>query len=311
MLCIKSRIEDIKNLSVNLLDQRQPMLVELMADIVNGVTNNGSLTSPQGYPETQTYWPHLVEKIQEAGFEFLGNGYFSVVYKHHLLPGKVLKVGLKKEDSAAAYVAFCRMHEGREGLPVIHDVQRFEGCYIVVLDELLPITCDDWYTKYQGNLISSAISYEEVAHRNHLNVVVQELPVAFRRLLDTCRMIHDFFSGIAKFDMHHNNAMINPKTGRIVITDPVSFTVGKEEKRVVPKVDRRHRLVIGEAFTLSLRDKCQQDVIAAADWMRKLALTINLDQIRPMQCKILEGLKVFDNPAAKPLGKTFRRHHKP
>lgn len=305
MLCIKSRIEDIKNLSINLLDQRQPMLVKLMADIVNVVTTDGSLTSPQGYPKTQTYWPHLVEKIQEAGFEFLGNGYFSVVYKHHLLPGKVLKVGLKKEDSAAAYVAFCRMHEGREGLPVIHDVQRFEGCYIVVLDELLPIKVDAWYEKYRGDLVRAVIQCREVEYREQLSYQVRELPEEFRELLNTCRMIHNFFKGIAQFDMHYGNAMINPKTGRIVITDPVSFTIKEEEERVAPKVDRMQRRLIDEAFTINLREKFQQDVIAAANFVH------NLDQTRPMQWKMPEGLKVFDNPAAKPFGKTFRRHHKP
>lgn len=57
---------------------------------------------------------------------------------HELLPGRVIKVGFKKEDSGAAYVAFCRMHQGRVGIPNVYHVARHAGCYTVVLDELEP-----------------------------------------------------------------------------------------------------------------------------------------------------------------------------
>lgn len=298
MLCIKSRIEDIKNLSINLLDQRQPVLVKLMADIVNVETRNGTLTDKHYYPKGQSYWDFLSDALEEAGFEFLGSGYFSVVYKHHLLPGKVLKVGLKKEDSAAAYVAFCRMHEGREGIPVIHDVQRFEGCYIVVLDELIPIGPSDWYVNKMGELITYAIEYGEDAYRKSVNSYLQEreVTVEFQGLLFTCRMIHDFFNGIATFDMHHGNAMINPKTGRIVITDPVSFTVKqKEPVKVASKVDGRHHIGVND---LGLREKCLQDVVAAANWGHNIERLI---QIQSWELEMPGSFKGFPQLNSKAL----------
>lgn len=220
---LSTRIDSIINLPISKLDQRQSMLVRLLADIVNHETDNGTLTNKDGL-EGQSYWNQLRDVTRYAGFLQLGNGHFSIAYRHPLLPGKVLKVGLKKEDSGAAYVAFCRSNAGLEGIPVIHDVQRFEGCYIVVLDELKPIGFDEW-CQGMGGTIRVAVEYSEEDFRSYIEGA--DLSVTERCLLQTCRKIHEFFTGIAEFDMHHGNAMIDPKTGRIVITDPVSFTVDK------------------------------------------------------------------------------------
>ena len=139
---IQARLEAIKALSINDLDKRMPMLVQLAADLVNHETNDGKLTDSDYGLARQDYWVSLQCIMIDAGFTMLGNGHFSAAYAHDMLPGKVIKVGFKKEDSGAAYVAFCRMHQGRDGIPNVYHVERHAGCYTVVLDKLVP--CERW-----------------------------------------------------------------------------------------------------------------------------------------------------------------------
>ncbi len=135
---MQERLDVIRNLPICELDKRQPLLAALIADIVNAETSDGDDTDSDWGLERQDYWQTLKIKAKDAGFNLLGNGHFSAAFKHELLPGKVIKVGFKKEDSGAAYVAFCRMHQGRVGIPNVYHIARHAGCYTVVLDELEP-----------------------------------------------------------------------------------------------------------------------------------------------------------------------------
>lgn len=262
---LSARLESIRNLPINQIADRQPMLVRLMADIVNYETENGKLTKQKPL-EMQSYWTSLNELTKAAGFIKLGNGHFSVAYKHPMLPGKVLKVGLKKEDSGAAYVAFCRMHAGREGIPVIHDVQRFEGCYIVVLDELLPVGYDEWY-QHGSQAICDAV------HDSQFNLEDYSRKPS-TEFLETCRLIHEFFKGIAKFDMHPGNVMIDPKTGKLIITDPVSFTKEPEDVPLVTfeAIKGQERKFLHDIERIAERERLRLAIRAEDKRVRELVL---------------------------------------
>lgn len=214
---MQERLDVIRNLPICELDKRQPLLVALIADIVNCETSNGDDTDSDWGLERQDYWQTLKIKAKDAGFNLLGNGHFSAAFKHEMLPGRVIKVGFKKEDSGAAYVAFCRMHQGRVGIPNVYHVARHAGCYTVVLDELEP--CQrrendehDYYADLAYYVVEGDCDPEH--HANDL---------AF---IETCQMIRKFFYGIASFDMHSGNIMFT-KDGKPVITDPVSFSADK------------------------------------------------------------------------------------
>lgn len=218
---MQARLDVIRNLPICELDKRQPLLVELIADIVNAETSDGDDTDSDWGLERQDYWQTLKIKAKDAGFNLLGNGHFSAAFKHELLPGKVIKVGFKKEDSGAAYVAFCRMHQGRVGIPNVYHVARHAGCYTVVLDELEP--CQrrendehDHYADLAYYFVES--DYEPEEHNE------RDLP-----FIETCKMIHKFFCGIASFDMHSGNIMFT-KDGKPVITDPVSFSADRDRE---------------------------------------------------------------------------------
>ena len=218
---IQARLNALRNLPICELDTRQPLLVALIVDIVNAETSDGNDTASNWGLESQDYWPTLKIKAKDAGFNLLGNGHFSAAFKHELLPGKVIKVGFKKEDSGAAYVAFCRMHQGRAGIPNVYHVARHASCYTVVLDELVP--CHrrendehDHYADLAYYFVEGESDPEDYAERD-------------QPFIQTCKEIRKFFYGIASFDMHSGNIMFT-KDGKPVITDPVSFSQDRERE---------------------------------------------------------------------------------
>lgn len=225
---MQARLDVIRNLPICELDKRQPLLVALIADIVNCETSDGDDTDSDWGLERQYYWQTLKIKAKDAGFNLLGNGYFSAAFKHELLPGRVIKVGFKKEDSGAAYVAFCRMHQGRVGIPNVYHVARHAGCYTVVLDELEPCQRRENEThEHYADLANFFVEADAEPEEHH------EKDLAF---IETCKMIHKFFYGIASFDMHSGNIMFT-KDGKPVITDPVSFSAdrGREPFSLEPE----------------------------------------------------------------------------
>ena len=216
---MQARLDVIRNMPICELDKRQPLLVTLIADIVNAETCDGDDTDSDWGLESQDYWQTLKIKAKDAGFNLLGNGHFSAAFKHELLPGKVIKVGFKKEDSGAAYVAFCRMHQGRAGIPNVYHVSRHAGCYTVILDELVP--CQRHENDEHDHYAELAYYYVESDYESD-DVPESDLP-----FIETCKDIRKFFHGIASFDMHSGNIMFT-KDGKPVITDPVSFSQDRE-----------------------------------------------------------------------------------
>lgn len=218
---MQERLDVIRNLPICELDKRQPLLVALIADIVNAETSDGDDTDSDWGLERQDYWQTLKIKAKDAGFNLLGNGHFSAAFKHELLPGRVIKVGFRKEDSGAAYVAFCRMHQGRVGIPNVYHVARHAGCYTVVLDELEPCNrrgnhLHDRYADLAYYFVEGEPDPEDYAE-------------ADRPFIETCQMIRKFFYGIASFDMHSGNIMFT-KDGKPVITDPVSYSADRDRE---------------------------------------------------------------------------------
>lgn len=218
---MQERLDVIRNLPICELDKRQPLLVALMADIVNCETSDGDDTDSDWGLERQDYWQTLKIKAKDAGFNLLGNGHFSAAFKHELLPGRVIKVGFKKEDSGAAYVAFCRMHQGRVGIPNVYHVARHAGCYTVVLDELEP--CERFENATHDHYSELAYYFVE-GESDPTDYAEADQP-----FIETCQMIRKFFYGIASFDMHSGNIMFT-KDGKPVITDPVSFSADRDRE---------------------------------------------------------------------------------
>ncbi|WAK44900.1 putative protein kinase [Erwinia phage pEa_SNUABM_57] len=217
---IHTALDVIKNLPIEALDERQPRLVSLIADIVNHETSDGDDTEHHSGCESQDYWNTLMIYTRDVGFKFLGAGHFSAAFEHELLPGKVIKVGFKKEDSGAAYAAWCRMNQGRVGVPTIHAIARHAGCYTVVLDKLTPyeyLGADSEQLDRYYNLATATLHGRDEGIWDDFSMDLKQ----------TVWDIREFFVDIASFDLHSGNVMVNSK-GELVITDPVSWT--REDK---------------------------------------------------------------------------------
>lgn len=217
---IMNAIDAIKALPICELDKRQGMLIDLLVEMVNSETSDGELTKLDQALEHQDWWTTLKCLTTDAGFKMLGNGHFSAAYSHPLLPNRVIKVGFKKEDSGAAYTAFCRMYQGRAGIPNVYDVQRHAGCYTVVLDALNDCEpyANEVHDKYAG-IASDIIDYKSAAY--------DKCTGWDGEFVETCKLIRKFFEGIASFDMHSGNIMFS-NGGVPYITDPVSFSHKKD-----------------------------------------------------------------------------------
>lgn len=217
---IMNAIDAIKALPICELDKRQNMLIDLLAEMVNSETCDGEITKLGEPLEYHDWWTTLKCLTADAGFRMLGNGHFSAAYSHPLLPNRVIKVGFKKEDSGAAYIAFCRMYQGRAGIPNVYDVQRHVGCYTVVLDALND--CERYdneeHAKY-AKIASDIIDCSSDMHdwRGGWD----------GEFVETCKLIRKFFDGIASFDMHSGNIMFSGDDTPF-ITDPVSFSQKKD-----------------------------------------------------------------------------------
>ena len=222
---IQARLAIIKSLPISELDKRQPLLVALAADIVNGETCDGNDTDGSNGLEHQDWWRSLGYLMRDAGFRMLGNGYFSAAYSHEMLPGRVIKVGFKKEDSGAAYTAFCRMHQGRAGIPNVYHVARHAGCYTVVLDRLH--SCDDDNDVHVAYADLASYFVESDCHD------ASDFEPGEYEFIETCKMIREFFKGIASFDMHRGNIMFDDNDVPY-ITDPVSFSNDREREDGFP-----------------------------------------------------------------------------
>lgn len=222
---IQARLEIIKSLPLSELDKRQPLLVALAADIVNGETSDGNDTDGEFGLEYQDWWHTLRGLMLDAGFRMLGNGHFSAAYSHEMLPGRVIKVGFKKEDSGAAYTAFCRMHQGRAGIPNVYHVARHAGCYTVVLDRLHSCDSDKHDHEVYADLARCFV--ESDCHD------ASDFAPGDYEFIETCKMIREFFHGIASFDMHSGNIMFDDNDVPY-ITDPVSFSHDREREDGFP-----------------------------------------------------------------------------
>lgn len=204
----------------------------------------------------QPCWMELEALAHEHGYKLLGLGHFAAAFEHEDLPGYAIKVGFKKDDSGAAYAAFCRENEGMAGLPVIHLVKRFSRAYMVAMDKYRSL--DD----IGGNWCREGKTYEQRVLNVSFRVVSavidagdspesalgwwldQDVRIGMayleqqyiKELAVTARKIHNFFYGLASFDTHRGNVMVDTN-GRLIITDPVSWTSADHQGDMANKLN--------------------------------------------------------------------------
>jgi hypothetical protein len=151
--------------------------------------------------DSAKYQPHcepLVSTMAGLGWALAGSGFFSLVFTKNDL---AIKLGLKAEDSGAAYAAWARDNAGMAGVPTIHDIQRHgKQSYTVVMPKYVPVNEGGYYIDAAQTIRDEGLS-------------------------DTMDAIETFFRGVAQIDIHEENVM-RDLGGRLIITDPVSYKKG-------------------------------------------------------------------------------------
>lgn len=206
--------------------------------------------------ESQPRWGAFEILARENGYKLLGLGHFAAAFEHKDLPGYAIKVGFKKDDSGAAYAAFCRENEGLAGLPVIHLVKRFSRAYMVAMDKYRSLndiggywcrggeTYEQRVLNVSWRVVNSVIDcgwspqaalseYYDCAARAELSHVEAQY---IKDLAQTALKIHTFFYGLASFDAHRGNVMVD-NSGRLIITDPVSWTASDHRDEMQGKLN--------------------------------------------------------------------------
>ena len=190
-------------------------------DALSGSSHGESLSTAmqEGVPEyicedAQITLIDVAERIQALGFSLVGNGNFAVVLAHPNYPDVVFKVCTDMDDKYHAFVQYCES-ACTPHIPVVHakDVREFAAVY--VLDKLI-----------KHDMTTSTISATQIRARVCALYCVprkvkaspmypRKLMVAARRL---AKWVHRNNFG---WDLHEDNIMWHPKTGALVITDPV------------------------------------------------------------------------------------------
>lgn len=215
---------------------KQDRMAELAAYIKSIVRNDADLD--------EQWEPYEVrDKIEEDNtcddnnvrIEVLGTGHFSLAVVYEDDPSVVYKVGLKKEDSGAAYAAWCRANPGPY-VPVIHELRRYSSCYIVKLDRCYEVSKSHEMEYMTVTMMGAVLCernswyYPEGGGTHGVSDVLAHC-VLPGEMIDTLRAIRRFFCGVANFDLHTANVMWSsedPDTRRLIITDPVSFRIDSD-----------------------------------------------------------------------------------
>lgn len=158
----------------------------------------------------------LADALYVDGWEMLGAGHFGLVMKHADYPELAFKFSHKPADAYMQYAMWARDNAGLSPhLPVVHGIYKCGDFVLFALDELERISHEEYEDMQLGVLQRAASSGDWPEYG--VDEELEDLIVLSIR-------IGEFFRGVADIDLHSDNVMRCPTTGRIIITDPVSFT---------------------------------------------------------------------------------------
>lgn len=195
-----------------------------------------------------------LDHLQRGGFKSIGAGWFSEVLLHPMYDNYVIKVCTRAGDSWPMYAKYCRDNKDNPEvnflLPVIHEFIQINerGLYVAVLDRLE--RADDYNQLHWNKLnaeqldqalaIGAGMQTEKIGYGLDYHCK-QRRDCAFRRDMTqkatykqpdykkAGRMIFDDLRLFCTIDLHGGNVMLCPKTGNVIVTDPVSYSSSNEK----------------------------------------------------------------------------------
>ena len=178
--------------------------------------------------------------VNDRRFKMTGVGHFSNFYEHDDFPNIGFKIGTKVEDSASAYTAWCREHQGEAGVPTIYGVRKANnGMFVVAVEKYNRVTGNEEsfrlfqclnsnmsFNDVEGVIRDDIYSFISNKSRDDDSIKSYNYMVANKRFVykycKTIIAIAKYFKDLAQFDMHKDNWCYD-NNGYPVIIDPTSF----------------------------------------------------------------------------------------
>lgn len=174
-----------------------------------------------------------LKNFVNAGWHKLGAGNYGSAWSHNSLPGYVVKVcGRVDGDSYPAWAYYCTANPS-EGLPE-YEFPTFSvdtSVFMVLMPEYKDASELDWdnskFTASQleqwklvGRVLSAGyVVGDDVWSDEHKDY--RPWQPARTPFLETLLRARSFFENKVDWDCHAGNVMIDPRTGNLVVTDPI------------------------------------------------------------------------------------------
>lgn len=146
------------------------------------------------------------------GFKCIGRGHFSLAMTHPDTPNVVYKMSFRADDAYSHYALWCRMNPYQHA-PTMLRIERHGDWHIYAMPKYE--RPDNKWELYSA--ISKWAENDEMIAEDTDRALV---PRSLRMFIIKMR---DYFHNVCPLDLHDENFMIDPSSGDIIITDPVSF----------------------------------------------------------------------------------------
>lgn len=174
--------------------------------------------------------------MERLGFRKLGNGHFSDVFEHDLVPGYVVKVSWVDGDMGRAWAQWCEGRDDFQFLPKIIDPTMHGNIWTCWMPKYTPLYAVEGYALEQmaeaQRKAAQAVFFEGQGYDTDGSMWMygnEHVTDAFPEVAELAEIVFASFDGYAVFDLHSDNAMWDEENECIVLTDPLSFPSDKDD----------------------------------------------------------------------------------
>lgn len=159
------------------------------------------------------------DQLEQEGFEFLGNGAFSVAYAHKDHPGRVLKIAIAPDSAAAEWWAYCARHPGKHK-PQVFAVGALGNASLssrVDFVWMKRYTTGDSDTRYAMTDAFMEFVMRGTCGGDRYRSFCPDERQQLSGIIDVMRAAEQFGSE----DLHAGNLMYDPDNDEWIVMDPV------------------------------------------------------------------------------------------
>lgn len=198
-------IADPRALAIKVAQVALPLIGRKRPDMLNPCYN------PWGYEGQLLQLVQMVRaQLEYEGFEYLGNGAFSVAYAHVDHPGRVLKIAISSDSAAAEWWAHCAAYPGPHK-PEVFAVGKLGN------DSLASRVDFVWMKRYNSGEEQDRYTISDAYNTGIYDDMPTRLKDQMAGIINVMREAGEFGSE----DLHSGNLMYDPGNDQWIVMDPV------------------------------------------------------------------------------------------